>query len=260
MSLPFNRLEARLQRLIEGSTARLFSSPDTKALLASRLVEAMQAEVVFGNGDQLLAPAIYTIRTNPEHAAVLKSNETLIDELSAALQHAAAESGIELAGKPVLHIVPEDGLAPQEFRVRCAGIGEVLARTQSLRKIESVVDHQIPPGSFLIVAGAEIFPLKLPIINIGRKSDNHLVVEHPQVSRRHAQLRAISGQYHFFDLGSTGGSKINGVDVKTATLSAGDVITLAGIVPLIYGQDEEEHPATQTQEFRPTVNGSKPNI
>jgi hypothetical protein len=255
MSQPFNRLEARLQRFIEEGTARLFSSQDTKALLAARLIEAMQAEVSFGKGDQLLAPTTYTIHTNSEHAAALKSNQALLDDLKTALTRAAAESGIQFSGKPVLHIAPEDGLAAHEFRVRCAGVGESLSRTQSVRKAVEAVDHQIPNGAFLIVAGAQVFPLHLPIVNIGRKSDNHLVIENVQVSRRHAQLRAIAGHYHFFDLGSTGGSKVNGAEVKSAPLLAGDLISLAGVVPLIYGQDSTE-PSSETQEFHPGENGN----
>ena len=254
MSQSLNRLEARLQRLIEEGTARLFSSQDTKALLAARLIEAMQAEVSFGEGDELLAPNTYTIHTNTEHAAALKSNQALLDDLSDALKQAASESGIQL-GEPVLHITPQDDLAAHEFRVRCAGMGESLTRTQSLRATAKPTQHQIPVGAFLIVGGTKIFPLALPIVNIGRKSDNHLIIENPQISRRHAQLRAISGHYHFFDLGSTGGSKINGTEVKSAALLAGDVISLAGVVPLIYGQ--ENSPATEeTQEYKPGKNGA----
>ena len=107
------------------------------------------------------------------------------------------------------------------------------------------------------MGGAEIFPLTLPIINIGRKKDNHLVIESPAVSRRHAQLRAISGHYHFFDLGSSGGSKINNSDAKNAILLAGDVINLAG-VPLIYGQEAAQTSAV-TQEYRPGGNGPQPS-
>lgn len=254
MSQSFSRLEARLQRLIEEGTARLFSSQDTKALLAARLIESMQAEVTFGEGDELLAPTTYTIYSSNEHAEALKSNSALLGELGEALKHAAAESGIKFAGQPVLHVAPEEGLGPHEFRVRCAGAGELLAHTQSLPTGSQAAEHQIPAGAFLIVAGAQIFPLSLPIVNIGRKSDNHLVVENPQVSRRHAQLRAISGHYHFFDLGSTGGSKINGQEVKSAPLLAGDVISLSGVVPLIYGQDADTA-SEQTQEFHPAQNG-----
>jgi hypothetical protein len=217
----------------------------------------MQAEVSFGKGDELQAPAVYTILAHPEHVASLKTNTALIDDLCGALKHAASESGVSLLGEPILHVAPQDGLAEHEFRVRSAGVGESLSRTQTLRKLEQDGEHQIPSGAFLIVAGAQVFQLKLPIINIGRKSDNHLVIENPQVSRRHAQLRAISGSYHFFDLGSTGGSTLNGKETKTAVLMPGDVINLAGAMPLIYGQDSAQNPA-ETQELHIGQNGHQP--
>lgn len=252
----FSRLEARLQRLIEEGTARLFSAQDTRSILASQLIEAMQADVSFSGSEELLAPGTYTILAHPEHAASLRANAALMEELGGALKRAAEASGILLAGEPVFHIAPQDGLTEGEFRVRASGLGESLSQTQSLQAL-AAAEAQIPAGAFLIVGGAQIFPLNLPIVNIGRKSDNHLVLENPQVSRRHAQLRAINGHYHFFDLGSTGGSRINNAEVKSAVLLAGDVINLAGVVPLIYGQDAAEEPQ-QTQEIPPSSNGRHP--
>lgn len=252
-----HRLEARLQRLIEDGTARLFSTQDTKAILASQLIEVMQAEVQFAGGEQLQAPGTYTILAHPEHASGLRANASLLEELSGALQHAAAESGIAIAGELVLHVAPQDGLAEGEFRVRAAGVGESLGATQSLDANGAAGEVQIPVGAFLIVAGSDVFPLTQAIINIGRKNDNQLVIEHPQISRRHAQLRAIGGHYHFFDLGSTGGTRINGAEAKSAVLLAGDVIQLAGVVPLIYGQDAATSKAQETQEIHTSANPVK---
>lgn len=256
MNSSLSRFEARIQRFIEEGTARLFSSQDTKSNLAASLIEAMQAEVHFAEGDILVAPSIYTIQASAEHAASLKANHPVLDEIKAALLLAAGQSGIQIPGELILHVVPQEDLPAGEFRVRCSGAGENITQTQSLRKAVEPASYQIPAGAFLIVGGTEIFPLNLPIVNIGRKNDNHLVIENPQVSRRHAQLRAISGHYHFFDLGSTGGSKINNLEVKTAALLAGDVINLAG-VPLIYGQDAAQS-GSETQEFRPGQNGNHP--
>lgn len=250
----FSRLEARLQRLIEEGTARLFSAQDTRSILASQLIEAMQADVSFNGSEELLAPGTYTILAHPEHAGGLRANTALMEELGAALKRAAEASGVSLAGEPVFHIAPQDGLAEGEFRVRASGLGENLSQTQGVEALASAAEGQIPAGAFLIVGGAQIFPLSQAIVNIGRKNDNHLVLENPQVSRRHAQLRAINGHYHFFDLGSTGGSRINNVETKSAVLLAGDVINLAGAVPLIYGEDTAEGPQ-QTQEIPSSSNG-----
>lgn len=96
-------------------------------------------------------------------------------------------------------------------------------------------DDKIPKNAFLIVNGSEVFPLKKRIITIGRMQDNDIVITEPQISRYHAQLRAIDGEFVLVDLKSTGGTTINGTPITQAPLYPGDVISLAG-VPLLYGQ------------------------
>jgi pSer/pThr/pTyr-binding forkhead associated (FHA) protein len=93
----------------------------------------------------------------------------------------------------------------------------------------------IPEEAFLIIDGVKVFPLNEPVINIGRRLDNTLVIDDVRVSRLHAQLRAINNRYVIFDLDSSGGTFINGRRSTQAVLYPGDVITLAG-VDLIYGQ------------------------
>jgi len=248
MAYSLSRIEARLQRIIEEGTARLFSANDGKHELAGRLIECMQAEIKFADSDQLVAPGIYTIYTAPAAAEGLKNNQALKEALGTALQQAANEANIALEAEPVLHVAPDQSLATDAFSVKATWMQQELSETQSLDLSEEEQRAQIPHGAFLIVGGTEIYPLNRMIINIGRKKDNQLVVDNPQVSRRHAQLRAIKGQYHFFDLGSTGGSKVNGESAKRSVLAIGDVISLAG-VPLIYGSDAREN-ASETQEFR----------
>ncbi len=84
--------------------------------------------------------------------------------------------------------------------------------------------------------GTQIFPLKRSVINIGRRLDNHVVIDNPRVSRAHAQLRIVKDRFMIFDLNSSGGTYVNGQRVNQSVLSAGDVISLAG-VNLIFGQD-----------------------
>jgi pSer/pThr/pTyr-binding forkhead associated (FHA) protein len=94
----------------------------------------------------------------------------------------------------------------------------------------------VPENAYLIISGVRVFPLQTPVVSIGRRLDNTLVIDDPRVSRNHAQLRSVAGRYVVFDLNSTGGTFINGKRVNQSVLYPGDVISLAG-VPIIFGQD-----------------------
>ncbi len=93
----------------------------------------------------------------------------------------------------------------------------------------------IPEEAFLVVEGVKVIPLTQPVVSIGRRVENTVVLDDPRVSRKHAQLRAIKGRYVLYDLDSTGGSFVNGVRVTQSLLYPGDVISLAG-VNVVYGQ------------------------
>ena len=100
-----------------------------------------------------------------------------------------------------------------------------------------VVDPvRIPEDAFVIVDGVKVIPLTTPLVRIGRRLENNLVLDDPRVSRTHAELRAINGRYVLFDLNSTGGTFVNGLRITQSVVYPGDVISLAGIT-LIFGQD-----------------------
>ena len=96
-------------------------------------------------------------------------------------------------------------------------------------------EESISKVAFLIVNGKNVIPLHESIINIGRKSDNHIVIERERISRYHAQICCRGGEYLIRDLNSTMGTSINGVPIDEAVLKTGDVISLGG-VPIIFGQ------------------------
>ncbi len=94
---------------------------------------------------------------------------------------------------------------------------------------------RIPEDAFVIVDGIKVIPLTQPLVRIGRRLENNLVLDDPRVSRTHAELRAINGRYVLFDLNSTGGTYVNGLKITQSVVYPGDVISLAG-VNLVYGQ------------------------
>ena len=62
---------------------------------------------------------------------------------------------------------------------------------------------------------------------LGRSRECDCVINDPNVSRRHAELRRGStGDWRIIDLSSTNGVKVNGRQVDDSRLSPGDEVTL----------------------------------
>ncbi len=78
-----------------------------------------------------------------------------------------------------------------------------------------------------------IFELDQDTYTIGREAGNEIVIEDPQVSRRHATLTRQGATYLLEDIGSTNGTYVNGKRVTAPVLlSNGDTIGLADTVVL----------------------------
>jgi Ca-activated chloride channel family protein len=65
--------------------------------------------------------------------------------------------------------------------------------------------------------------------SVGRSHDNELSVMHASLSRRHARILFVNGEFVVSDLGSSNGTKVNGAHVDTRKLAHGDVIRLGEI-------------------------------
>lgn len=64
------------------------------------------------------------------------------------------------------------------------------------------------------------------LLTMGRARDNSLVVHDARVSRYHARLQARAGSLVLTDLGSTNGTRVNGLLVEEVVLGPGDHIQL----------------------------------
>ena len=62
-------------------------------------------------------------------------------------------------------------------------------------------------------------------MTIGRIPESVITLEDPNVSRNHAEIRPQGGSFVLADVGSTNGTKINGVKVSERVLQDGDEMT-----------------------------------
>lgn len=98
-----------------------------------------------------------------------------------------------------------------------------------------MTENQAFSSAFLIIGGSKLFPIEKKITKIGRSFDNDLILQYPQISRSHAEIRFENGIFEVFDMDSTGGTFVNGIKVWQQVISKGDVITLVNL-NLVFGQ------------------------
>jgi hypothetical protein len=239
MKIRLDLIESRLQQLIEHWMVPV-AKRDFQSRLAHQLVQALQEHLMSSKGHPTEAIALYTIFLHPEKVIAFERQENLLANLALALQEAAREAELYLASPPIIHLESDDSLIFTDFRVEVSHNQEKTGTTAVLRlHPEAAQQEMFLKKAFLIVNGNELCPLDRAVINIGRRTDNHLIIEDARVSRNHAQIRFSRGAFTLFDLNSTGGTKINGQPVRQAPLKPGDVISLSGF-PLIYGEDTSD--------------------
>ncbi len=241
-------IENRLQTLIEKNSTRILPAASQPAGIGSIIVSAMQASIKSDESGQLIAADLYILVADLETAQLLEENPLLKREMKELILEAGVQSGIQFLYPPSIKISGDASLEPVGINVLAQYSLQKVDETSTLT-VGSDEGFPVPDSAFLIIHGSQIFPLTEQVVNLGRRLDNHVVIDDPSVSRIHAQLRAIKGNYVIFDLESMGGTFVNGIRSNQATLHPGDVITLAG-VNIVYGQDaaymsSDDHSATQ---------------
>jgi hypothetical protein len=235
MRINFDQLETHLQSLVERGIARIFPPGIDQQNLSSQLIAEMQANLQIQPDGNYLAANLFFITLHPAHALILAENQAFLDELAALLTKIGAEADLQFPSPPKVRVIPDSDFALGESSVLAEFHLDHLVDTSTLTA-DPVPEKPDLLQAFLIVNGSEIFPLSGKVVNIGRNSENQVVVLDLRVSRFHAQLRTIRDRYVIFDLDSTGGTFVNEKRITQCVLHPGDVISLAG-VPLIYGQD-----------------------
>ncbi len=94
--------------------------------------------------------------------------------------------------------------------------------------------------------GTRTVDVPVGITTLGRQTGNDLVLEHSQISRRHAQFISTKTECEIHDLGSSNGTSVNGKKIEPKApvlLNPGDTIKIGGFI-LTY-EAIEKQPAVE---------------
>ncbi|HSH03468.1 MAG TPA: FHA domain-containing protein [Anaerolineae bacterium] len=176
------------------------------------------------------------IRLNPADLAYLVAKYELLGDLIAA--HVAEWSErCDRSWQVDVLLLGQTSVWPYEVDVSLAANDIDLASTKNVPAVaDPLVEQLTALDAFLVVPGQGHVSLQRFLTTVGRGQMNDIVVMGAAVSRQHAQIRWQGGYFVWHDLGSLGGTEINGVRITTSVLQAGDRITLGGMTTLLYSE------------------------
>ncbi|KUK46104.1 MAG: FHA domain-containing protein [Anaerolinea thermophila] len=247
MNNNLEQFETRLRLLFEENLIRLIPGMHAPRKLFDDLLAAMHENGMTTPEGNVFAPDEYKIHVPMEDLDDWKAHQDILNEMADFLHKTGFSESYNFKYPPSIVVLPQERLQSKDFYLECSisPTKPVLPDTAAIPNDERPnLQDEIPDRAYLIIGGSENFSLEKSVIDIGRHSDNDLILSEPHVSRHHAQLRAINKRYVIFDVGSTGGLFINGKKISQATLQPGDVIRI-GMVNLIFVQDiTSENPTT----------------
>jgi hypothetical protein len=243
-------LEAKLEGLVEGAFSRAFRSQVQPVELARKLAKEME-DAKSVSLSRTYVPNQFWVFLSPDDRAQFESYEDgLKKELSDYLLEHARGRGLALLTRPTVELETDERLSLGEFGiqaklVRPADAGAeaeavegdfghtmVYSATTGARRVEAPRHG----ARALLVSADKRTVLSGEKFVIGRARECDLVLDDPNVSRRHAELRPEEGGWAVHDLGSTNGIKLNGRRSPGGRLSPGDEITL-GLSRLKFEQE-----------------------
>jgi len=243
MSSQFDRLENRLQAIIENSLNRL-PWHNNQPRLAAAVISTARTQLELDNRVNEPLPDCLNLFMHPENCKAWEAHPEWVTWLKRALLDMTVESGRSFDREPEIRFIPDSDIDQKNLRLvltfQEVQVNSTAVLTPEADPLEAPQTDQWT-GPYLIFESSKTYPLSNTVTNIGRREDNDLVVADPRVSRDHAQIRIVHGECILFDLNSTGGTYVNGHRITNHSLRPGDVIAIAG-VNLIFGQETPAAP------------------
>ena len=203
------QFEQRLERLVEGAFAKAFRGQLQPVELGRRLTREMDLHRSVGVRG-LVAPNHFDVYLATQDYERFESfGDVLNRELVEAVREHAGAERYHFLG-PIEIVIHEDpDLSTSTFAIE-----------------SDVLEGVGGPSDWLVLPDGRRVGIADEVVTIGRLPECAVVLDDPNVSRRHAQLRREGEYVVVVDLGSTNGTKVNGIPVREQRLAPGDAVTV----------------------------------
>jgi Protein of unknown function (DUF3662)/FHA domain len=236
-------LESKIAGLVEGTFSRAFRSEVRPVEIARKLAREMEEHKSF-SVSRTYVPNEYRVYLSPrDRERFMDYEDALTSELAGYLLEHARRERLALMSRPVVEFETDDRLGLGEFGIQTRVVSvenghapEPVAEESGRTMIYSTAGRVAEPleerararhETALLLTGGKRLVVGPGGVTMGRSRQCDVMLDDPNVSRTHAEIRARGGSWVLTDLGSTNGSRLNGRRVDgSEVLKPGDEIEL----------------------------------
>jgi pSer/pThr/pTyr-binding forkhead associated (FHA) protein len=203
------KFERRLERLVEGAFARVFRSGLQPVEIGRRLTREIDLRRTVAPKGVLAPNSFQVLLSETDRDKFNPIEDELVKELGDVAREHAKQEGYTFLGPVSINIGTDNSLRPGTLLVAGDMVPDQGTATLTL-----------PDGRRVV--------LETETVTLGRLPECELAIADSGVSRRHAEVRRGPGNtWMVADLGSTNGTKVNGLKIDgTRQLQNGDEITV----------------------------------
>jgi hypothetical protein len=229
-------LEEKIAGLVEGTFSRAFRSEVRPVEIARKLAREMEEHKSF-SVSRTYVPNEYRVFLSPrDRQRFADYEEALASELAGYLLEHARRERLVMLSRPTIEFETDDRLGLGEFGIQTRVVqpahlepeappapveqtGRTMVYSAAGRVAEPLEERarERQKTALLLLDGRRLV-VGPAGVTLGRSSRCDVVLDDPNVSRQHAELRPRGGSWVLTDLGSTNGSSVNGRRIDAPTV------------------------------------------
>ena len=246
MAGPITNLELKIQALLEQNLVFLWQRHLDSQILALELARTLeQSSSISGKqSHRRIAPHQYKLIIHPQTAIEIKeSMPELESHLSSQIIEIVKSLGMILVAPPELQLKEDHTIALGSVKITTEAVDFSSAETRQMTPlVKQDSDTMSIDNAYIIVNGDYHYSLSNPMVTIGRNINNDIIIENPDVSRSHAQIRLRLNKWVLYDTNSHLGTLLNNQQIKEQVLENGDVISIGSTTLIFVSTTIDQHP------------------